>query len=67
MGGADLRMDDVWEQIAFGIGRRNDERVDDRLFRMRMPSTRCTVRFTVPVGSWAGWKPKARLIAELEK
>jgi tRNA-splicing ligase RtcB len=38
MAGADLRadiktiMDDVWEQIAFGIGRKNDERVDHRLF-----------------------------------
>lgn len=25
-------MDDVWEQIAFGIGRKNDERVDHALF-----------------------------------
>lgn len=25
-------MDDVWEQIAFGIGRKNDERVDHTLF-----------------------------------
>jgi tRNA-splicing ligase RtcB len=25
-------MDDVWEQIAFGIGRKNDERVDHELF-----------------------------------
>jgi len=38
MAGADLRadiktiMDDVWNQIAFGIGRKNDERVDHSLF-----------------------------------
>jgi tRNA-splicing ligase RtcB len=25
-------MDDIWEQIAFGIGRKNDERVDHNLF-----------------------------------
>jgi tRNA-splicing ligase RtcB len=38
MTGDDLRadiktiMDDIWEQIAFGIGRKNDERVDHSLF-----------------------------------
>jgi tRNA-splicing ligase RtcB len=38
MAGADLRadikkiMDDVWNQVAFGIGRKNDERVDHELF-----------------------------------